>query len=497
MNLSNAGAIAAQSLATISNQISGTSRNISGANTPGYSARLARLATNDLGAAVVMGFGRATDAPLFRNLLSANAAQGSTSVLSNALADLDRALGISSGSATDIASSGSPAARLAALSRALQAYSATPSNDTAGQQALAAAKDLARSLREATASTQQTRQQADQQIGADVKESNDILTRFQVVNAQIVSGAANGADVTDALDERDQLLNRLSQLIGVTTVTRPNNDMVIYTDSGATLFETTPRAVTFQPNATLTPGGSGASVYIDGVAATGPSASPHALHSGEIAGLAQLRDATAPQFQSQLDEIARGLVVAFAEQDQSGGGGPPLPGVFTYAGATGVPGPTLTPGLAGQIEINANVDPAQGGVLTRLRDGGVSGNTNYVYNTSGGVGYSDRLLQLANAGGAQQNFDPVASLGTTSSLASFAAGSIGWLGAQRQQADDATTYQDAVVTQTTQALSNKTGVNVDDQMSQMLALENSYQASAKLLEAINSMFTTLFSAIHA
>jgi flagellar hook-associated protein 1 len=32
-------------------------------------------------------------------------------------------------------------------------------------------------------------------------------------------------------------------------------------------------------------------------------------------------------------------------------------------------------------------------------------------------------------------------------------------------------------------------------MSQMLALENSYQASAKLLETVNSMFDSLFAAI--
>ncbi|MCX7900102.1 MAG: flagellar hook-associated protein FlgK, partial [Methylocystis sp.] len=72
-----------------------------------------------------------------------------------------------------------------------------------------------------------------------------------------------------------------------------------------------------------------------------------------------------------------------------------------------------------------------------------------------------------------------------------------WFGAQRQQADNVTTYQNALVSQTAQALSNATGVNVDDQMSQMLALENSYQASAKLLETVNAMFSALFAAVHA
>ncbi len=33
--------------------------------------------------------------------------------------------------------------------------------------------------------------------------------------------------------------------MGISTITRAGNDMVIYTDGGATLFETTPRTVTF------------------------------------------------------------------------------------------------------------------------------------------------------------------------------------------------------------------------------------------------------------
>jgi len=45
MNLSSAGAIANQSLGAVSNQISVVSRNISGVNTPGYSAKTALLST--------------------------------------------------------------------------------------------------------------------------------------------------------------------------------------------------------------------------------------------------------------------------------------------------------------------------------------------------------------------------------------------------------------------------------------------------------------------
>ncbi|MGJ0508730.1 MAG: flagellar hook-associated protein FlgK [Methylocystis sp.] len=488
MSLSTAGAIALRSLGVVSSQISVASRNVSGAGVAGVSAKYAKVVHGDSGVAF-LGVARATDVALFRNLLSANAHQESSTVVADALTRIDKALNLS-----DSQNSRSPSSLISKLKSALQSFSTTPQNETGAQLAISSAQDLVSSMHDATQAVQKERTSADAGIAAAVNDVNEILGKFATVNSQIVYGSAIGADVTDALDQRDALLTDLSKRIGVSTVSRPNNDMVLYTDSGVTLFETTPRKLSFQETPTLSPGVNGAAVYIDGVQVTGPGA-PLAVRSGSILGLTHLRDDVMPQYQTQLDEIARGLVVAFSEHDQSGGGGPDLPGLFTYPGAAQSPPATLIPGLAGQIVVNATVDPAQGGDATLLRDGGASGNPAYVSNPSHAPGYADHLISLVNVSAQTMAFDPVAGLGATGTLESFSAASNGWLAAQRQQADNATTYYDAVVSQTTQALSNATGVNLDDQMSQMLALENSYQASAKLLEAVNSMFDSLFAAI--
>ena len=52
-----------------------------------------------------------------------------------------------------------------------------------------------------------------------------------------------------------------------------------------------------------------------------------------------------------------------------------------------------------------------------------------------------------------------------------------------------------MLTRAAQALSNASGVNLDDEMAHMLSLENAYQASAKLLSTANAMFASLFAAI--
>jgi flagellar hook-associated protein 1 FlgK len=489
VSLSSASVSALRSLGVISDQISVASRNIAGAGTAGVSEKIARVAPGDSGIDFV-GVTRTENVALFRNLLSANSEQESANAISGALSRLDLALGLS-----DASNSRSPAIQISKLSDALRAYSASPQDQTAAQIALSTAQDVVSSLHDASAATQDERRRADQMIAEDVADVNLLLSQFAALNETIVKATASRQDATDALDQRDNVLTELSRKIGVSVVGRPNNDMVLYTDSGVTLYETTPRKVTFQETPNLVPGGMGADVYIDGARVTGSGASM-TLQSGSIFGLVKIRDELAPQYQAQLDEIARGLVVAFAEQDQSGAGGPALPGLFTYAGATTVPTATIIPGLSSQIDVATTVDPLRGGSLQKLRDGGISGNAAYVYNPSQASAYADRIIELANTAAATQNFDPAAGLGSTGSLSIFSAASNGWISAQRKQIDGAATYYDELVSQTTQALSNATGVNLDEQMSKMLALENSYQASAKLLQVVNSMYDSLFAAIN-
>jgi flagellar hook-associated protein 1 FlgK len=229
-----------------------------------------------------------------------------------------------------------------------------------------------------------------------------------------------------------------------------------------------------------------------------------AIQSGALAGLATLRDTTAPQYQDQLDQIANGLVSAFAETDQTGGAAPTLPGLFTYSGATGLLADTaVPPGLAGEIEINAKVDPSQGGNANLLRDGGINDTagppavTAYLYNATGASGYTTRIQQMITQISATQSFDPTAGAGSSLSLSAYANASVGWVQGQYQQATDQASYSSTLATTASQALQNDTGVNMDDQTSEMLSLENSYQTSAKLLTTVNNMFSSLLTAVTA
>jgi flagellar hook-associated protein 1 FlgK len=486
MSLSLALNTARSSLAATTSQINISGRNIAGAGDPTYSRKIAESGSTADGGARIVSIRRATDLALYYTMLGAtSSAAGQKAVL----AGLDRI----SSSLGDAAAMTSPAGKLSALSDALQQHASHPDDPALAQGVVTKAQDMAKALNDGSRAVLQVRSDADGEIASAVVRTNSLLSRFEALNTSIVKGSVVGADVTTELDQRDGVLAQLSEEMGVHVVARANNDLALYTDGGVTLFDTTARAVTFKPTATYTAATPGHAVVIDGIPVTGPGATMP-LRAGNLVGLTTLRDDVALSYQKQLDELARGLVENFTESDQLGGGGIDRAGLFTYAGGPGVPAPgTVVAGLAGSIRVNAAVDPAQGGRPERLRDGGINGPA-YRYN-SGAAAYSDRLQDLADGLGAARAFDSSAGLAASSSLKDYAAASIGWVEGRRQTASNAAEYNTALLARASEALSNATGVNMDDEYALQLQLEQSYAASAKLISVVSEMFQTLLDSV--
>ncbi len=230
-----------------------------------------------------------------------------------------------------------------------------------GEAAIQAAQNLANGLNGASAAVQNVRLQADQGMASSVDTINSLLSQFTQLNNQIVSGSQSGADISDAMDQRDSVLQQLSGQIGITTVTRSNNDVAIYTDSGVTLFDKSARAVSFDPTSDFSASTQGNAVYADGVPITAQG-SPMSIHSGALAGYAAVRDQIAPTYESQLDEVARGLITQFQETDQSGANPPATSqaGLFTNGSSLSVPVfGTAVPGLAATIQVWPMPSPTQ------------------------------------------------------------------------------------------------------------------------------------------
>ena len=488
MSLSVGLDVALSGLSTTAEQTAVVSRNVARANDPYATRKNANVITTGNGGIRMASVTRAANSALLEKMLSATSVAAGQKVVVDALNRLDETVG-------DPEIDTSPAATIQKLNDAIQQYAAAPQDPIRAQSAIAAAQNLAVSLNDATRTVQDVRSQADAGMGDSVNSLNTLLARFEAINTEIVKGTRKGTDVTDLLDERDGLLASISEEISIRTVARDNGDLAVYTDSGVTLFDVSARAVTFDRTMLYTPGATGNAVYIDGVPIAG-GAGVMLAGSGRLTGLASIRDNATVTYQNQLDEVARGLIEAFAESDQSAVPSlPDVPGLFTYPGAPAMPASgTLLVGLAGSIRINPNVDPSQGGNLALLRDGGIAGDPAYVYNASGGSAYADRLNGYVSALSESRSFDASAQISTGVTLVGFASSSGAWLQEARKSANNSADYANTLLERSSEALSKETGINIDEEMTALLELERAYQASTRLISTIDNMMKTLLAA---
>jgi len=479
---------ARSSLQATAEQISVVSRNIARVHDADATRKTATLVTGPGVGVSIPQISRTSNPLLFNAYLTANSASQTQTSIVSALNQLESTV-------DDTDQERSPAALMAKLSAALQTYSGTPQNPAVAASVVSAAKDVANALNSASDTVTQVRQQADSDIATSVSNINSLLSQFQVLNNQVIKGTSGGSDITDILDARDAVLKQLSTEIGIRTVSRDNGDIAIYTDSGVTLFDKAPRSVTFEQTPNLSGGTSGAAVYADGVPIAGAS---HVMEiqSGKLAGLIAVRDDISVAYQSQLDEMARGLINAFAETDQSAT--PTLPavaGLFTYSGGPTLPASgTVQSGLASSIKINANVDPAQGGDAELIRDGGIAGSA-YKYNTTDATSFTTRIQALVTNLGSAQSFDGTTQLPSSSSVIDYAKNSVSWLEALRQSATSEADYRSTVAQRATTSLSQDTGVNLDEEMTNLLDLERTFQASSRLINTVNEMLSTLIQSL--
>lgn len=467
-------------------QSSVVSNNIANAGNTDYSRRQAML-TTDMSGAQVVKIARANEPALQKAFLSSTSSDAAQQSLLKAYTSLQSAtLG---GNDNEVA----PATYLSNLQTAMQTYASSPSSSTAAQSAVNAAQSLATALNNATTAVQSVRTDADKQIASDVDTLNGLLNQFQTANNAVKSATAasspTSTTLADALDQRDSILKQISQIVGVTTVTRDNNDVALYTTNGATLFETIPRSVTFTSTTSYTASITGNNVYIDGVALTaGQGASTTA--QGSLQASLQVRDDVAPTYQKQLDEIARGLVTTFAETNQTDS--TTAPGLFTWSDGTVPDSATVVTGMAGSIAVNPALltTSTQTGDPTLLRDGGING-SDYVVNTTGASGYSDQLDAYITGMNTKMDFDPTAGSDASASLMDYASSSIGWLEGQRSTATTAAENTSAALSRSSTAYSNETGVNLDEELTLMMDIEQSYKAGTKILNAVNEMLQSV------
>jgi flagellar hook-associated protein 1 FlgK len=211
----------------------------------------------------------------------------------------------------------------------VQALAANPSAATAQSAVIGAAQALTQNLNAMSGTIQQLRTQAEQSIAGAVTTANNLLQQIAQINGKLEGTTRLDSAAAALEDQRGQAVTQLAQLMNVTIVQNPDNQLSVFTGTGQQLVGG-PQAsqLSFNNAGTLsatsawnadpnqdsagtitltTPGGPSTDLIASG-----------AIRSGQLAALLQMRDSTLPQAQTQLDEFANQMAQALSNVTTSG-----------------------------------------------------------------------------------------------------------------------------------------------------------------------------------
>lgn len=173
---------------------------------------------------------------------------------------------------------------------------------------LAQAQALANSLNSAANTVQQQEAQVTQQAGTIVTTVNGILDQIAALNGQIRASTAAGDSPNTYADQRDNLVDQLSQYISTQTSIQPDGSTLVSVNGQALVNDTVAYHLS-QP--VIGTAGNGASIFkIDFSSTPPPNASNNSgipLGSGQLAALADLYNNKLSVYGQQLDQFASSL----------------------------------------------------------------------------------------------------------------------------------------------------------------------------------------------
>jgi flagellar hook-associated protein 1 FlgK len=442
--------IGSQALEAAQGALNATSNNIANANTPGYTREVPSFtegAENLVGGETIGGGVQLSSLQSIRDELLNNqiaqqtSAQSSVDAQSSSLQNIQTFF---TTSGDDIGSA------LSTFSSSLAQLSSSSSSGSSQQSVLSAGQGLAQAFNATSNGLTSAQTAADGQVTQTVAQINQLTQQIAQLNGQVGQLTAQGQDGGPIEDQRDQLVQQLSQLTGISVSQGSNGEDTITTGNGSPLV-VGPQSFALQ----TTTGTNGFQQVLD---SSGTNITAQ-IQGGTLGGAIQTRDTTIPGFLSTLNSLATQLATAF-NAAQTGG--------FDSTGAAGqaffsVP---TTGGAAAGISV-ALTSPSQ--IAVSSTASGASGSNGNVANlsaalttapTAGGSsvenGYSSLVFQVGNA------------------------------------ASNATA-QSSAIGDTLQQLTNQqgsvSGVSIDEETTNMIKFQTAYEAAARIVSTIQQLDT--------
>ncbi len=436
MSLTVAMNAATSSLRTVQLQLSVASNNIANADTDGYtvkSATQSSVVTGGVGSGVsVSGVVSDADPYLLRDIVAAVSEDAEAATLSDVLGRLGEAFGVVSGD--DESTGTSLSGLLSDVESALDELASTPESETLKTQVVNTLDDAAAALREASATVQELRTDADVAISDSIATINDALTGIDDLNEDIRLAKLSGQSTAGLEDQRMTQLQTLAAEIDVAYFIDDTGTMRVYTGSGQTLVDSRAHLLEHDSVATAS-----ATTTFDAITVNGKDITA-SLRSGTLAALVTLRDETLPTVQGSLDSLATDL------RDT----------LNTTAGSTLLDGTSA----------------ADLSVSDTLRD-------------------DPSTLPVATMSEASALADALRAADATGQAGDL----LSEIGLRIDHADAQSTSKETTLSTLTSRFSSAYGVNLDEESARITELENAYAAASQVISAIQSMFDALLEAV--
>jgi len=466
-SLSSILSIASSGLSAVSTQLEVTSSNVTNASVEGYTRKTAVLSSANLGevggGVKVTGFTRDSDDALFSSLSKATSDASYRSKQDEYMQNVMDILGTSSSDNPELSTN------ITSFVNAWTALESEPESSIAQQQVIEAGSTLADTVKSTSSSVESLDRQCATEIRSSLTDLNSYLTQIQDLNTKIGSATATGGTAAaDLQDKRDQLVLKVADFTNVNVMERDNGRIALYTTSGYQLLD----------------GNSVASLSYDGadvVSDSSPSVSLNStLTGGSIQALVDFRDTSSnaadstvsgvgvvQKMRDQLDLIADAFLSTTTTATS---------GEDTFASAYNS-GTTATGELAS--DFFTGTDRTDFAVNSGLLDSSLSVKTDSISAVVDAMLDSTRVFSTSGLSETGSSYATIVS----ASLTDFqqAANSI-------SSANDTATSMQSYLNE---KYTNETNVTVDDEMVNLVTFQNIYSANARILSAVQDMFTVL------
>src|ERR1700742_2066942 len=302
--------ISLQSMLVEQGAIETTSNNIANANTPGYARQrpdIAELSPIQIGS---LTFGSGVQLQSVTSLrdsvldLRVNQETQTQGALTSFLAggtQIQQLFNQAGGSGLQ--------SQLTAFFNSLSALAANPSDVNTREGVLTAAQSLASGFNQTSASLTTLQQNTDLSVAQSVSQINTLTKQIAAVNAQVTAATSAGQNAGPFIDQRQQLINQLSNLVDVQEIDAGNNSLTLTTSNGSALVVGNQ---SFALASQINPATGFQDVFSQGSDITS------SINAGQLGGQIQIRDQEIPSIQSSLDALAGDLASAVNPQNQAG-----------------------------------------------------------------------------------------------------------------------------------------------------------------------------------